>query len=1405
MATRNVTTVFAVQGESEYRKAVQNINRSINEVNSELKLWEETFKGQEDTLKAQQERTRILNELYGKQVQKIEEVQKALKNCEDASAKYAKKGVELQKALEKNVEEMEKLASAGDKSSEAYTKLKEENEKLQKEISNNTAKLEGAERGVSDWKISLNKAKTALESTKNELDGTNSKLKDTGDAFDAIADVIAAAGLERALDAFLDSMEACIDKSIEFESAMAGVFKTVNMTAEEEMQLAQDIRKMAEEIPVSTTEIAGVAELAGQLGIANEDLLNFTETMVKLGTATNLSAEEAADALAKFANIAGTSSDDYERLGSTIVDLGNHFATTEADIMNMTTRLASTGSVVGLSEPQMLAVATALSSVGIEAEAGGSAFSKLLKEIETSVVTYQRASDTISKTGYSLRDLELMQSNQSMSFKELADEIGVTAGELGGYIDTVKNLNKYAEISGQTADQFIQSWGSDAVLALDQFITGLGNVDETGGNAVEILEEMGLTEVRLSNAVLALAESDGILTDTLNASERAWQNNTALSEEAARRFETTESKVQILKNSVGNLLIALGDDYVNALEPAIDGTTDFVQWLSEGAEAGPELATTIAAIAGALAGLTGAVAIGSGLKLIVGAFTALNPTAKILTVTATAIGALAAGIATYVANANELPEATQALIDTNERLAESLGDSKTAYDETSASIDENRSKVGGLIEKISALSNTIEKTPADEALIRSMVTELNGLLPGLGLTYDGVTEKINLSREAMLEFAEETEKTSKLSAFEEYLARLTAQQADLQAQHQQTGEKIAEIRKRYEEAQQALEDYEKKIYDYSVSGDASLLGTQDYDELVDSVENAKRELDALKESQIGIQDAMRETNAELAEAKEQYDQYAGEAERAESRISKISEKIADVQNGLSDTLAREEEAYSTATQAAVDSYNERLEEARSAQEEELDDFQDAQDKKLKAFQKANQKELKEYRKAQDELRDELEDRLDAEMDALEESHEAKLRMIDEEYTARLKLLDEERYDAIKEIEDQIDALDALTEAEEKAEEERERIRRISEAENKVIQAESIEERLEAQEELDELLLKYERERVLEERDIQKDALKAQIEALEEEYDKKEEVIKAEQKAAEEAEKEAYKAAEEALRESHEKQREILEEQLELELEAFQEKQDEKVEAYRDALDQELEDFKQNQADVLAAMEEAHNNQLLELQAHHEEQVRLAEESAQKQIDAYQRILSGANDIAQRLGNDFVTGFTKGIDELGPHAVSSIKKLGELSVNTLRTELDEHSPSKKARKIGKFFGEGLALGIADSGVDVDAAVRRLSTELDIAPEVADRVRAAQAEVGKLSLGEGFAVDAAAQYQASMSQIGRMAAQAASGAANHQPMEIVIVNQLDGQVLSRAVSRTQYNQNRTTLRANGIKTK
>ena len=226
---------------------------------------------------------------------------------------------------------------------------------------------------------------TSLSSAKKELSGLEKARKRVASlesgfskldpGFDRIgkAGMACFSGIAKAAGAAAAAAGAVAGISVnigmEFESAFAGVKKTIDATDEEYGRLRENILKMAKES--SPAEVAAVMEIAGQLGIANETLTGFTKTMIDMGVSTNLSSEGASTSLAKFANIVRMEDfgkdgiSNWERLGSVVVDLGNNFATTEADIVEMGTRLASTGELVGLTEAQIMALATAMSSVGI--------------------------------------------------------------------------------------------------------------------------------------------------------------------------------------------------------------------------------------------------------------------------------------------------------------------------------------------------------------------------------------------------------------------------------------------------------------------------------------------------------------------------------------------------------------------------------------------------------------------------------------------------------------------------------------------------------------------------------------------------------------------------------------------------------------------------------------------------------------------------------------------------------------------------------------------------------------------------------------------------------------------------------------------------------------------------------
>lgn len=391
------------------------------------------------------------------------------------------------------------------------------------------------------------------------------------------------AGLTKSVTVPVVAMGAAAIKSgIDYESAFAGVKKTVDATDKELSQLRQDFRDMAKEIPMTASGLAEIGENAGQLGIKTKNIKEFTRTIADLSVSTNLSKEAAAESLAKFANVTNMSQKKFSNLGSSIVALGNHFATTESDIVAMGTRLAGAGSQIGLTQGEIMGFATALSSVGIEAEMGGSAFSTAMKRMKIATATgLTQVQDLSKKTGMSLRELQLMSDNDSKGFKELAGSIGMTKTEMNNIVKAGVQLKGFSEIAGMTSEEFKTLFDSHPEKALEAFITGLGDTSKAGKSTIEMLQKMGFTEIRLSDSLTRMANSSDLVSKAIKMGEKEFQKNTALQKEASQRYETTASKLITLGNNIIDVGITIFDILSPSINKVIDKVTGVVTAFSK--------------------------------------------------------------------------------------------------------------------------------------------------------------------------------------------------------------------------------------------------------------------------------------------------------------------------------------------------------------------------------------------------------------------------------------------------------------------------------------------------------------------------------------------------------------------------------------------------------------------------------------------------------------------------------------------------------------------------------------------------------------------------------------------------------------------------------------------------------
>ena len=806
-------------------------------------------------------------------------------------------------------------------------------------LENQTKKLEDMRRALVDAGVDVSNLTGETTRLGNQIDELRKKQEEAADqannfgakasaAISAVSQALASAGIAKALQEIYDFFAATAEASMGFESAMTGVAKTTDLTNEELAAMSREIKLLSTDIPVTVEEFAGIGEVAGQLGIAKENLLDFSTVMAMLATATTMTAEEGATLLAQFANITRMDPSFYSNLASAIVALGNNYATTEQKITEMAQGIAASASLAGMSEADMVALAAAVTSLGIETQAGSTAMSRLISTLMTAV-------------------------------------------------ETGEDLEEFASIANMTAEEFTRLWGTNAVQALQAFVVGLNDTERNGKSATVALTELGITEARMQRMILSLANSGDLLNRTLETANQAWSENTALTKEAELRYATTQSQLTMMQNSYNNLKIAIGDNFTPALSGLYGVATDVLNSITEFVEKNPELVKAITAFIGvigvATAGLTAYVAVTKVAIPLMQLFAASIPgvniimavTAGVAALTGVIVGLTAAskrqrdeaaeltavsreqyyrlqelndeykkavelyGETSYEAQAlrweiedltAEYEAGKQKLSDykaAHEELMQSYSEMTASHSETAGEIEKEHRSTLALIAKLEELTATTDSAAENQQAILSIIEALNEQVPELALNYEDVVNPAGKFIDSIYAIAEAQAAQAKLEAqWKEYIDRVGQHEALKSAK--EAAEQNARIaQEQYESAKKAYDSAKALTYkDYR--GNAYANAAREAEE---AYKRAKQELEVYNEALDEATAAYEENAAKIAELEEAFRLYQKAQEEAAATGENFREVINSVKQEMNELAAAYEEAYNAALDSISGQYN----------------------------------------------------------------------------------------------------------------------------------------------------------------------------------------------------------------------------------------------------------------------------------------------------------------------------------------------------------------------------------------------------------------------------------------------------------------------------------------------------
>lgn len=833
-----------------------------------------------------------------KLTRELRDVEKSLKFDSHSPDMLAQKMQKIQQHAENTKDRLKLLKQAESELGQANMSTEQWTE-LQGDISACEAKL----RAYNAQLRELGAQKAAAESA---LGGIGGMLASHSEAFDRAGTGMQTVGrtlTHTVTPAIIGGAAASVKAAIDIDTALTGVRKTVDGTEQDYQALKDAAIEFSKANATSATDFLDAQALGAQLGFNIDELQRFAEVATGLDIATNMDLETAASEMARFANITKMSHDDIENYASAIVNVGNNMATTESEVSSMAMRLAAASTQVGMSQADILGLAGALSSLGVEAEAGGTAVSTIMATIDKAVAS---------------------------NSEELAT---------------------WASAAGMSADQFASSWKEKPVEALSAVLSGMERATEEGGNMSLMLEELGISSLRQTDVMKRMAGNSELMAEGVRIANEGWNENVALSNEVANRNDSLAAKFEILKNRIVAIAEEVGAPLADAMLAAVDTAEPLFEAIESGARAFSEMSKSeqeavlktvafAAALGPALTGMGGFVKalgpLGDGMQGLArglakadmavfgtaaaeaSAAAGAAATGGIALLVAALAGA-AIGIKNAVDEANNYRDATTGLVEASESVASSMGaafegsadaaessqqrvkDALEKQAQFARDLDSELSSIGkdstlldGYVDKIRELAGHCEGDAQKLGELRIAVEQYNSITGDSIGIIDDQSGAIDRSTEALARNAEAWEQNAYKQALTEKMTELAKLQID---NHENLAKATADLAAAQDELNRVKDE---KPWDT----DAILAATLSEQALQEAVDKAKEAYDSNAEAMENLSGKAEEMAVKEAESRQAANDLAAEHERLTNALTEAGFEAGEASRLVSELQAQ---------------------------------------------------------------------------------------------------------------------------------------------------------------------------------------------------------------------------------------------------------------------------------------------------------------------------------------------------------------------------------------------------------------------------------------------------------------------------------------------------------------------